>query len=141
MPFSPSNDFVPISQYVKSPFVFIVDPKLPVHSLADFVNLGRVKADDEAELFGLTPLALKLCRSTNGVSRKHGEVSRELWLEAFPGRTVEEVPITSVTNGVHAPTWVAPLVRDLYERYIAEDWDARACDEEVWSRGVARLPD
>ncbi|MCA1817185.1 MAG: alpha-glucan family phosphorylase [Acidobacteria bacterium] len=110
-------------------------------SLADFVNLGRVQADDESELFGLTPLALKMCRSTNGVSRKHGEVSRELWLEAFPGRTVGEVPITSVTNGVHAPTWVAPLMRDLYERYVAEDWDARACDEEVWSRGAARLPD
>jgi tripartite-type tricarboxylate transporter receptor subunit TctC len=41
MPFSPSNDFVPIAQYVKSPFVFIVDPKLPVHSVADFVKYAK----------------------------------------------------------------------------------------------------
>jgi starch phosphorylase len=110
-------------------------------AVEEFINLGRVKAGDAKELFGLTPLALKMCRSTNGVSRKHGEVSRELWQEVFPGRTVDEVPITSVTNGVHAPTWVAPLIRDLYERYVAEDWDERACEEELWSRGVARMPD
>lgn len=110
-------------------------------SVSEFVNLGRVEADDASELFGLTPLALKMCRSTNGVSRKHGEVSRELWQKAYPGRQVEEVPITSVTNGVHAPTWVAPLLRELYERAIGEDWDERVCDAEAWSRGVARMPD
>ncbi|MDT7603109.1 MAG: glycogen phosphorylase, partial [Acidobacteriota bacterium] len=75
----------------------------------EFIDLGRVSPNHESQFFGLTPLALKMCRSTNGVGRKHGEVSRELWQEAFPGRTVEQVPITSVTNGVHAPTWVAPL--------------------------------
>ncbi|MDQ3908616.1 MAG: alpha-glucan family phosphorylase [Acidobacteriota bacterium] len=107
----------------------------------EFINLGRVVPDDEAELFGLTPLALKMCRSTNGVSRKHGEVSRELWLKAYPGRPADEVPITSVTNGVHAPTWVAPLVRELYERHVGEDWGERVCDAEAWGRAVARMPD
>jgi len=82
-----------------------------------------------------------MCRSTNGVSRKHGEVSRELWVEAFPGSTADAVPITSVTNGVHAPTWVAPMIRRLYERYVAEDWDERECDPELWARGVERMPD
>jgi starch phosphorylase len=107
----------------------------------EFANLGRVAPDSGEELFGLTPLALKLCRSVNGVSRKHGEVSRELWLKAYAGRSVDEVPITSITNGVHAPTWVAPLMRELYARHVAEDWDERACDAEAWSRGVARMPD
>jgi starch phosphorylase len=107
----------------------------------EFVDLGRVAPDHENHFFGLTPLALKLCRSTNGVSRKHGEVSRELWQEAFPGLTIEQVPITSVTNGVHAPTWVAPLIRELYESYVAADWDERECEAELWSRGVARIPD
>jgi starch phosphorylase len=106
----------------------------------EFFNLGRVAPDDDRELFGLTPLALKLCRSTNGVSRKHGEVSRELWQKAFVGRSADEVPISFVTNGVHAPTWVAPVLRELYERHVAEDWDERACDAELWSRGVARMP-
>jgi starch phosphorylase len=112
-------------------------------SLSDeeFFDLGRVERGNERELFGLTPLALKMCRSTNGVSRKHGEVSRELWLEAFPGRSAGEVPITSVTNGVHAPTWVAPLIRQLYERYVAEDWEQRECDAELWARGAAAIPE
>jgi glycogen phosphorylase len=112
-------------------------------SLSDeeFFDLGRVERGNERELFGLTPLALKMCRSTNGVSRKHGEVSRELWLEAFPGRGVDEVPITSVTNGVHAPTWVAPIIRRLYEQYVAEDWQERECDAELWERGARAIPD
>ncbi len=107
----------------------------------EFLNLGHLRRGNERELFGLTPLALRMCRSTNGVSRKHGEVSRELWVEAFPGSTADAVPITSVTNGVHAPTWVAPMIRRLYERYVAEDWDARECDPELWARGVERMPD
>lgn len=107
----------------------------------EFFDLGRVERGDERELFGLTPLALKMCRSTNGVSRKHGEVSRQLWVAAFPGRSADEVPITSVTNGVHAPTWVAPLLRNLYEQYVSPDWEGRECDAELWSRGAAAIPD
>jgi starch phosphorylase len=107
----------------------------------EFLNLGRVKAGDESELFGLTPLALRMCRSTNGVSRKHGEVSRELWNKMWPERRVEDVPVTSVTNGVHAPTWVSPLLRDLFERHVGGDWTQALRDAEVWTRAVARIPD
>lgn len=107
----------------------------------EFFDLGRVTAGNEEELFGLTPLALRMCRSTNGVSRRHGEVSRELWRDIYPGRTVEEVPVGFITNGVHAPTWVAPLIRRLYERYVAEDWNERECDAELWQRGLAHMPD
>ncbi len=106
-----------------------------------FLDLGRIKASDGTELFGLTPLALRMCRSTNGVSRKHGEVSRALWQELFPGRTVDEVPITSVTNGVHTPTWVAPLLRELYERHVGPDWAELQCDGDCWAQGIARITD
>ncbi len=106
-----------------------------------FLDLGRIEAGNEEELFGLTPLALRMCRTTNGVSRKHGEVSRELWLKMFPGRAVADVPITSITNGVHAPTWVAPLLRQLYEQHVSPEWEEHECDAEVWRRGVARIPD
>src|SRR6266404_477176 len=85
-------------------------------SAAEFLALGRVNGDAD-EGFGLTPLALRMCRSTNGVSRKHGEVSRELWQRMWPNKTNDEVPITSVTNGVHPSTWVAPLLRRLYEQH------------------------
>ena len=78
--------------------------------LRQFLKLGRVTGDSN-ESFGLTPLALRMCRSTNGVSQKHGEVSRELWHKMWKDRSVEQVPITSLTNGVHTSTWVAPLLR------------------------------
>ncbi len=106
-----------------------------------FLDLGRIKASDGTELFGLTPLALRMCRSTNGVSRKHGEVSRALWQDLFPGRTVDEVPITSVTNGVHTPTWVAPLLRELYAQHVGPNWAELQCDGECWAQGVARITD
>jgi starch phosphorylase len=106
----------------------------------DFLKLGRVNGDSQ-ESFGLTPLALRMCRSTNGVSRKHGEVSRELWQQMWPLRSVAEVPITSVTNGVHPSTWVAPLLRRLYEQRVGEDWIERARDAGVWAYGVQTIAD
>lgn len=106
----------------------------------DFLKLGRVNGDSQ-ESFGLTPLALRMCRSTNGVSRKHGEVSRELWLRMWPTLNVAEVPITSVTNGIHPSTWVAPLLRRLYEQRVGEDWVDRVRDASVWAYGVETIDD
>ncbi|HWS56858.1 MAG TPA: alpha-glucan family phosphorylase [Pyrinomonadaceae bacterium] len=104
-----------------------------------FLDLGRVTAGDESELFGLTPLALRMCRSANGVSRIHGEVSRDLWRKMWPGRGAAEVPITHVTNGVHAPTWVSPLLTALYERHIGRDWTEVLRDPEAWARAVEAI--
>lgn len=109
-------------------------------SREEFLRLGQIDGQP-GELFGLTPLALRMCRSTNGVSRKHGEVSRELWQKMWPDREPSEVPITSVTNGVHPATWVAPLLRRLYERRVGEDWIERARDASVWAYGVEQISD
>src|SRR6266496_2611080 len=84
-----------------------------------FLALGRVNGEAR-ESFGLTPLALRMCRSINGVSQKHGEISRKLWQKMWPDRS--EAPISSVTNGVHSGTWVAPLLRRLYEQRVGDDW-------------------
>jgi starch phosphorylase len=105
----------------------------------EFLNMGRVVPGDE--LYGLTPLAIKMCRSTNGVSRKHGEVSRALWQRLWPELTVDEVPITSITNGVHAPTWVAPLIRALYEKHVGGNWAEITHNKEEWRQGVERISD
>jgi starch phosphorylase len=110
-------------------------------SREQFLGLGRVKADDEKDLFGLTPLALRMCRSSNGVSRKHGEVSRELWNKMWPERHVDEVPISSVTNGVHAPTWVSPMLRALFTQHVGEDWTEVLHDPEAWTAAVEAIPD
>ncbi|HMG75053.1 MAG TPA: alpha-glucan family phosphorylase [Pyrinomonadaceae bacterium] len=109
-------------------------------SREEFLSLGRVNGDSQ-ESFGLTPLALRMCRSTNGVSRKHGEVSRQLWQKMWPARRVDDVPITSVTNGVHPSTWVAPLLRRLYEQRVGEDWIDRTRDANVWAYGVESISD
>ncbi len=109
---------------------------------AEFLALGRANQADESEFFGMTPLAIRMCRSANGVSVKHGEVSRELWLKIFPDLdNAGSVPITSVTNGVHAPTWVAPEFQKLYERNISENWHEIVRDEEKWASAVDSLSD
>ncbi len=110
-------------------------------SQEEFINLGRVNAGEDTELFGLTPLALRMCRSSNGVSRKHGKVSRELWMKMWPGRHMDEVPISYITNGVHAPTWVAPLLRSIFEKRIGEDWTEVVHDPEKWSCSAAKITD
>jgi len=108
----------------------------------EFLRLGRIDAEDEKEWFGMTPLAIRMCRSTNGVSAKHGEVSRKLWAKMFGEEArAEDVPITSITNGVHTPTWVAPVIRELYEKYIGHDWSRVILDKERWSKAVKSIPD
>ncbi len=107
----------------------------------EFIALGRSDPKNSREAFGLTPLAIRMCRSTNGVSRKHGEVSRELWQKLWPETKIEQVPITHVTNGVHAPTWAAPLIQSLFERYVGGKWNDLIRDRNAWQQGVNRIPD
>ncbi len=107
----------------------------------EFLTLGRVDMGNKSERYGLTPLAIRMCRSTNGVSRKHGEVSRALWQKIFPSVKLEEVPITYITNGVHAPTWMSPPLRYLIESHVGQDWDAKITNREVWAEVIARIPD
>lgn len=106
-----------------------------------FFDLGRVDQGNETEPFGMTPFALRMCRSANGVSEKHGEVSRELWRGMFmSGAESKDVPITHVTNGVHPPTWIAPVFQDLFRHYIGPDWQ-RMADRDTWASAVEKIPD
>jgi starch phosphorylase len=107
----------------------------------EFLALGRTDPQNTSEAYGLTPLAIRMCRSTNGVSRKHGEVSRALWQKLWPGETVDQVPITHVTNGAHAPTWVAPLLRSLFDKHIGSDWQRKMHDRDAWAQAVRQIPD
>ena len=72
----------------------------------DFAALGKIEPDDTR--FGLTPFALRTSRHANAVSELHGAVSREMWHGLWPERRIDEVPITSITNGVHQRTWISP---------------------------------
>ncbi|MGW1104362.1 alpha-glucan family phosphorylase [Streptomyces sp. NPDC002540] len=90
----------------------------------------------EPRLFNMAVMGLRLAQWANGVSTLHGSVSREMFAGLWPGFDAAEVPITSVTNGVHAPTWVAPEVLRLRNRYGGTPgrWDSAADipDREIW---------
>ncbi len=107
---------------------------------SEFLALGRAVLSDDSEGFGMTPFAIRMCRSSNGVSAKHGEVSRELWLKMFPKLDdAAAVPITSVTNGVHAPTWVAPAFQRLYCEKFGDNWAEMVRHETAWTSAVNSL--
>ncbi|HVF46637.1 MAG TPA: alpha-glucan family phosphorylase [Pyrinomonadaceae bacterium] len=108
----------------------------------EFLALGRANLADDTEYFGMTPLAIRMCRSANGVSAKHGEVSRSLWHKMFPDiADASSVPITSVTNGVHAPTWIAPVFQALYEERLGSNWPETARSKDDWAAAVSTLSD
>src|SRR5262249_33800683 len=70
------------------------------------------------EPFGMTVLALRLSNVANGVSRLHGQVSSKMWKGIWPELPVSEVPITSITNGIHTMSWISSDMAQLYDRYL-----------------------
>ncbi len=106
-------------------------------SREDFLRLGQTP---DGNSFSMTILALKTTGGTNSVSQKHGVVSREMWHFLWPERKIEEVPIISVTNGVHLPTWLAARFQSLYTRHWGPDWIHNHDDPGVWER-LADIPD
>jgi glycogen phosphorylase len=120
----------------------------PLEFLAAYGELREHLGLDEREFLdlccspgvsdpGMTPLALRLSRKRNGVSRLHGEVAREMWRPLFPEAT--EVPITHVTNGVHLPTFVAEPIRSLFARHLDGAWLEEPANPVSWE-GVREIP-
>src|SRR5260221_14250339 len=85
-------------------------------------------------------LAIKTSCYRNTVSRLHRRVAQEMWHELWPDLPVWEVPITSVTNGVHLPSWLNGDLADLYDQYLEPDWRERWNDQVVWNQ-VIDIPD
>lgn len=122
--------------------------ELPRMDVDRILRLGmETYPGGEFNLFNMAVMGLRLAQRANGVSLLHGRVSREMFSGLWPGFDPEEVPITSVTNGVHAPTWVAGEVFRLGARQIgsqrteealcvgdSDRWDAVAdvADEDIW---------
>ncbi len=106
----------------------------------DVIALGRTHPEETDEDFGVTQAALRMSRAANGVSRRHGEVAREMWQPLWPDLPVDQVPVGYVTNGVHIPTWIGTAIRDLLDRHLGEGWMARAAEPETWA-GIDQIPD
>lgn len=90
--------------------------------------------------FSMTALALHGSSYANGVSKLHGRVSRNMWHWLFPNVGVDEVPISSITNGVHTGTWLAPELHAFFTKYLGEDWYLRLDDPATW-QPLYKAPD
>jgi starch phosphorylase len=97
----------------------------------DFFNLGRNPADLDAG-FNMTAFALRLSDYHNGVSVKRGEVSRKMWQPLWPDKPEDQVPIISITNGVHVPTWISLEMKPLFNRYLGDNWLEDHDNPAVW---------
>jgi starch phosphorylase len=106
----------------------------------EFLGLGRQNPSDQNEPFGMTVLAIRLSNVSNGVSKLHGVVSRKMWKNIWRDLPDAEIPITSITNGIHTQSWISPDMIQLYERYMGVEWDGRPPADHVWKR-VESIPD
>lgn len=102
--------------------------------------LGRSDPNDQNSKFSMPVLAIRLSQWHNAVSELHGSVSRKMWSDLWPDLPVHEVPITHVTNGVHAGSWTCAEVSELLTRYLGPRWREDVDDVDMWER-TARIPD
>ena len=105
-----------------------------------FINLGKTNPNDPNERFSMSVLACNLSQEVNGVSWLHGEVSKEILGNMWPGYFKNELHIGYVTNGVHFPTWVASNLRRLYERYFPKGFNGHVYNIPEW-QGVHKIDD
>lgn len=107
----------------------------------EFFRLGmKPNAIIENSGFNMGILALKFAGKKNGVSKLHGEVSRELFGEVWPNIASNESPITYVTNGIHTCSWLAANLKDLYNKYLIPFWQDSIYDDNVWEN-IKNIPD
>lgn len=104
-------------------------------SIDQLMELGHFPDESPHAPFNMAVMGLRLAGLSNGVSELHGAVSREMFHALWPRVDAEDAPIRSVTNGVHAPTWVSSEMDELLTRHVRPAWDEAAAPE--WSRIAA----
>ena len=136
-PVPAGNDIFPIGLVEK----YFKDfwPRLGL-SREEFLKLGMKPQEGLNSGFNMGIFALKIAGKKNGVSKLHGEVSRELFSDVWPHIAPSESPITYVTNGVHTCTWLAPKLKDLYNKYLIPYWQDNIHEDYVWEK-IKTIPD
>ena len=102
----------------------------------EILGLG-VHPVDKNHTFHMTCAALRLARHVNGVAKRHGEVSREIWHPLWPDRPTERVPIGHVTNGVHLSTWMSREIMSLLDAHLGDNWLEHVDDPSIWERVIS----
>lgn len=109
-------------------------------SFDELMKFGRPWLSEPNQPFSMTILALRLSRFSNGVSKIHGSVSREMWQSVWHGVPVNEIPIGHITNGIHTQTWIAPEIKTLIEKQLGNCWETNLSQLETW-RPIYDIPD
>ena len=130
-PVPAGNDIFPVALVEK----YFKDfwPRLNL-SKEEFLMLGMKPGNKLQEGFNMGILALKIAGKKNGVSKLHGAVSRELFGDIWPNIAANESPITYVTNGIHTCSWLAPKLKDLYNKYLIPYWQDNIHQDYVWEK-------
>jgi starch phosphorylase len=129
----------------------LFDPGLMYHYFSEYCGeigidfqqlmaLGRRNPYNRDERFSMAVLALNTSTYRNAVSRLHRQVSQEMFHDLWPELPVWEVPITSITNGVHLPSWLNGDQAALYDQYLQPDWREQFNDESIWEQ-IKEIPD
>ena len=129
----------------------LFDPGMMYHYFSEYcaevgvdfqqlMALGRRNCFNRDERFSMAVLALSTSSYRNAVSRLHREVSQEMFHDLWPDLPLWEVPITSITNGVHLPSWLNGTLAQLYDQYLDPDWRERFNDPAVWQQ-IEEIPD
>ncbi len=103
-------------------------------SLDYLLSLGKQESS-----FCMAVLAIKMAAYINGVSALNGDVSRKLWAGVWRGVAPDDVPIGSVTNGIHIPSWLSAEMASLFDRYLGPRWIEDPDSQRVWER-VLNIP-
>jgi len=109
-------------------------------SKEELLALGRENPSDAKSPFSMAVLALKTATFSNGVAQLHGVVSREMFHDLWANVPIPEVPITAITNGVHARSCVSKSTQELYDRYLGPNWSSVPPESPLWER-MAAIPD
>ena len=100
----------------------------------EFLRLGMKPGKELDNGFNMGILALKIAGKKNGVSKRHGAVSRELFGEVWPNIAANEAPIGYVTNGIHTCSWLAPRMKELFNKYLIPYWQDNMYQDQVWEK-------
>jgi starch phosphorylase len=106
----------------------------------ELLALGDHPDEPAGQRFHMTAAAIRLSERVNGVSERHGHVSREIWQGLWPSRPAAESPIGHVTNGVHLATWMHNDIMGLLDRRLGADWGQRLDDPDLWD-GLGAVAD
>ncbi|NCB40357.1 MAG: alpha-glucan family phosphorylase, partial [Erysipelotrichia bacterium] len=103
-------------------------------SWQEFLDLGWQTNTPKGDGFSMAVCALNLCGEANGVSKLHGEVSRKMWGDLYPAVPFQEIPIKSITNGVHTRSYASQEMSALFDRYLGPRWVMNPGDQTVWQK-------